>query len=84
MNGNEETPAVTEENLMVRMNGNLKSDLQAAIRQHPSVENMSHFVEEAAKAFILQMRRGEVPAYPLEFVARSRVIVNEQAPRKSR
>lgn len=61
-----------DENINVRISKGLKDDFNRAIRTHPEIKNMTHFVEEAAKAFILQMRRGEIPAYPLEFVAVSK------------
>ena len=60
---------VAEENIILRTTTTLKNDFQRAIAVHPDLKNMSHFLEECMKALVLQMRHGEAPAFPLEFVA---------------
>lgn len=56
--------------LRVRMTGALKEQLRVALKDHKHIRgNLSEFVNDCAKALVLQHRRGEKPVYPFEFVA---------------
>ncbi len=56
----------------VRTTPSLKADFMRAVNEHPDLETPTHFIKEAIKALVLQTRRGEMPAFPLEFVCKIR------------
>ncbi len=62
---------VADDNIFIRITPTLKRDFQKALEAHPDLSTMTAFVEDCIKALILQMRRGEHPAYPVEFVVKS-------------
>ena len=56
-----------------RMGEMLKEQLRAAIGDHPHYKgNLSEFLNECARAYVFQTRRGEHPVYPVEFVTGSK------------
>lgn len=56
-------------NIHCKMNEKLKEELERAIRKHPHLDGkMSEFINACATSFVMEMRAGRVPAYPLEFL----------------
>lgn len=54
--------------IQLRFHGGLKDDLRAAIEKHGGFANMTDFFTACATAFVLDMRAGRTPAFPLEFL----------------
>ena len=46
----------------------LHDDFERCRRKHGKFKNKTDFWNDCMKAFVFQMRRGENPAYPIEFL----------------
>jgi len=55
--------------LTIKLSSNLKAEFLREIRTGDDFQTATKFVESAISAYILQKRRGEKLAIPLEFVS---------------
>ena len=61
-------PKLKREKVSIRLPSALKRELVDALEKQPDFSTLTEFFESAASALVLQSRRGERFAYPLEFV----------------
>lgn len=59
---------VSDTNINVRVPSSLKAALLKSLEQS-EIPNLTSFVAECSRAYILQKKRGEKIDYPLEFVS---------------
>jgi len=60
---------VSDANIMVRIPSKLKTELQKELAESGDIPNMTAFFLDCARCYVLQRRRREMLAYPLEFVS---------------
>ena len=65
--------SVPKTTIQFRTNEELKAELLRALRQHPAFDgDMTAFLTACATSFVVEMRAGRVPAFPLEFLPKGR------------
>jgi len=60
---------VTKETISVRVTPALKKEFARALKKQPDLSTITDFFESAMAALVMQTRRGETLAFPLEFLS---------------
>jgi hypothetical protein len=69
MNDSPQSPRVPKENINFLTPGPLKREFMQALKTDPDYETATEFLNDAIHSYVLQRRRNEKLAIPLEFVS---------------
>jgi hypothetical protein len=64
---------VAEKQIIFKTTDALLADFERHLKKHGQFSSRSAFFTDCMKSFIVQMRKGDVPAYPLEFLQKKAI-----------